>query len=298
MRMTALRALALPALAAAALAASAPQAPVEAADGTAGLYARAVRLDHGEGVTRDIAAALRLYCQAARAGEAEAMFALAWRYLNGRDVPQDDAQGVAWLRRAAAAGHPTAPNLLARLPDVGPAATPRCAPGTETAPARATYGSGPTSPLPLDPPPQIDALASAMAQAHGLERELVLAVIAVESAWRPDVVSHAGAQGLMQLIPDTAARFGVTDPFDPVQNIRGGVRYLAWLLARFNGDVTLALAGYNAGENAVARYDGVPPFDETQNYIRKIRRYYDVRHHPIPVGGIESATGTQVASVN
>ena len=99
---------------------------------------------------------------------------------------------------------------------------------------------------------------------------LVLAVISVESAGRPDAVSHAGAQGLMQLMPDTAARFGVTDSLDPAQNIAGGVKYLDWLLGHFDGDPILALAGYNAGEGNVRDHSGVPPFAETRGYVPKV----------------------------
>lgn len=99
---------------------------------------------------------------------------------------------------------------------------------------------------------------------------LALAVISVESAGRAEAVSSAGAQGLMQLIPATADRFGVTDAFDPVQNIRGGIQYLDWLLKHFDNDVVLALAGYNAGEGAVRRNDGVPPFAETRDYVPKV----------------------------
>ena len=99
---------------------------------------------------------------------------------------------------------------------------------------------------------------------------LVLAVMAVESAGRSEAVSPAGAQGLMQLIPDTAIRFGVADPFDARQNIAGGVAYLDWLLDEFDGDPLLALAGYNAGEGAVQRNNGVPPFEETRDYVPKV----------------------------
>ncbi len=104
----------------------------------------------------------------------------------------------------------------------------------------------------------------------GVSPAMVLAVIAVESAGRPDAVSAAGAQGLMQLIPATAERFGVADPFAPEQNIAGGVAYLDWLLAEFEGDPLLALAGYNAGEGAVRRNGGVPPFAETRDYVPKV----------------------------
>lgn len=99
---------------------------------------------------------------------------------------------------------------------------------------------------------------------------LALAVISVESAGRTAAQSHAGAQGLMQLIPATASRFGVTDALDPAQNIRGGVAYLDWLLQEFDRDVVLALAGYNAGEGAVRRNGGVPPFGETRDYVPRV----------------------------
>ena len=105
---------------------------------------------------------------------------------------------------------------------------------------------------------------------------LVLAVIAVESGGRSDAVSSAGARGLMQLMPDTAARFDVTDSLDPAQNIRGGTTYLGWLLDRFDGDPVLALAGYNAGENAVAQHEGVPPYAETRDYVPKVLAAYAV----------------------
>lgn len=99
---------------------------------------------------------------------------------------------------------------------------------------------------------------------------LVLAVISVESAGRVRAVSSAGAQGLMQLMPDTASRFAVSDSFDPGQNIKGGVAYLSWLLDRYDNDAVLALAGYNAGEGNVARHNGVPPFAETRAYVPKV----------------------------
>lgn len=105
---------------------------------------------------------------------------------------------------------------------------------------------------------------------------LALAVIAVESAGRSDAESAAGAQGLMQLIPETAARFGVTDAMDPAQNIKGGVTYLDWLIDEFAGDVTLALAGYNAGENAVKKHNGPPPYPETRAYVPKVLAAWQV----------------------
>ena len=105
---------------------------------------------------------------------------------------------------------------------------------------------------------------------------LALAVISVESAGRTTAISHAGAQGLMQLIPATAARFGVTDANDPTQNIRGGVAYLDWLLTEFDRDVVLALAGYNAGEGAVRRNGGVPPYSETRAYVPRVLAAWNI----------------------
>lgn len=116
---------------------------------------------------------------------------------------------------------------------------------------------------------------------YGVDSALVRAVMHAESAFRPDAVSEKGAQGLMQLMPATAERFAVDDPFDARQNIRGGVRYLAWLLKRFNGNQKLALAGYNAGEASVAEYNGVPPYAETQSYVTLVQslaqRYRNLR---------------------
>lgn len=105
---------------------------------------------------------------------------------------------------------------------------------------------------------------------------LVLAVIAVESAGRPDAVSSAGAQGLMQLMPATAARFGVTDSLIPAQNITGGTAYLDWLMTEFKGDPVIALAAYNAGEGAVRKNGGVPPYRETRDYVPKVLAAYQV----------------------
>ncbi len=139
---------------------------------------------------------------------------------------------------------------------------------------------------PVNIAPRLDDLAK-IAGAHGksilieslgtqISPALVLAVIAVESAGRPAAESEKGAQGLMQLIPATAERFGVKDASDPAQNIRGGVRYLSWLIDHFDGDVLLALAGYNAGENAVTGNKGVPPYPETRAYVPKVMAAWNI----------------------
>lgn len=117
---------------------------------------------------------------------------------------------------------------------------------------------------------RFDAQIAAAARASGVSESLLLAVIAVESAGSRRAVSGKGAQGLMQLIPATARRFGVTDSFDPGQNILGGAAYLDWLLKQFDEDIILALAGYNAGEGAVEQHRGVPPYRETRDYVVRV----------------------------
>ncbi len=122
--------------------------------------------------------------------------------------------------------------------------------------------------------PRINRLVRDAARKHELDPTLVQAVIQVESNYNPKAVSRKGALGLMQLIPATARRYGVSDPFDPQQNIEGGVRHLRDLLDLFEGDLNLALAGYNAGVNAVSKYGDIPPYRETRNYVTKVMSLY------------------------
>ena len=117
----------------------------------------------------------------------------------------------------------------------------------------------------------LDLVIAEAADKYDVSPDLVKAVIQTESEFNPVAVSPVGALGLMQLMPVTAAYLGVADPFDPRQNVNGGVRYLSILLDRFNGNVALALAGYNAGPTAVAKHKGIPPFRETRGYVQKIR---------------------------
>lgn len=119
-------------------------------------------------------------------------------------------------------------------------------------------------------PAEYEQLILTTASRYGVSPSLVKAVIQAESGYNPNAVSRAGASGLMQLMPGTAKHLKVTDSFDPKQNVDGGVRYLKFLLDTFKGDVTLALAAYNAGLGKVAKYGGVPPYEETRNYVNKV----------------------------
>jgi soluble lytic murein transglycosylase-like protein len=128
-----------------------------------------------------------------------------------------------------------------------------------------------------------DELILNASEKYGVDADLIRLVIGQESRFKPNARSHKNARGLMQLIPDTAKRFGIKNPFDPKQNIDGGTRYLKWLLERFDGDVKLALAGYNAGENAVKRFGNkVPPYQETRQYVKKISTAYGSNYHTMP----------------
>jgi soluble lytic murein transglycosylase-like protein len=123
-------------------------------------------------------------------------------------------------------------------------------------------------------------LVRQLAPEYGVSPRLALAVIRTESNFNPQALSNKNAQGLMQLIPDTSARFNVKQPFDPEQNLRGGLAYLRWLLAYFEGDVSLVAAAYNAGEGAVNRYRGVPPYAETRGYVKRIMSLFQREAHP------------------
>jgi len=147
---------------------------------------------------------------------------------------------------------------------------------TVTVPASPTTPavSGPMSTGRRSTPEELDQLVQKTAEKHRVDPRLVRAVIATESNWNVAALSRKGAQGLMQLIPETAQQLGVADAFDPAQNVDGGVRYLSMMLDRYNGDVHKALAAYNAGPGAVDRSGGVPRIPETRNYVQKVTSAY------------------------
>lgn len=141
---------------------------------------------------------------------------------------------------------------------------------------RVRKGVTPIMPRDLDPSrfSRFDAHIREASRLYAIPESLIRAVIQVESNYDPRVVSHCGAQGLMQLMPATGRRMGVRDPFVPRQNILGGTRYLRYLANIFNGDIVLTIAGYHAGEGAVLRYRGVPPYETTQRYVPAVLRHY------------------------
>jgi soluble lytic murein transglycosylase-like protein len=241
----------------------------------------ALAYEHGDGVPRDLVRAAELYCRAARYGDADAQYNLAWMLTNSRGIERDDASAAHLFAAAAEQGMRQAQNMLKSM------GTPRGAPPPclrqpeedtpQVAVAPPAAAAQRPKPLPLSLPPPSNAPApivnfvNIIAPDYQLEPQLVLAIMATESNFDPYAVSPRNAQGLMQLIPGTAARFKVRNPMDPAQNIRGGMAYLRWLLAYFEGDITLVAAAYNAGEGAVERYLGVPPYAETRNYVRRIQ---------------------------
>jgi soluble lytic murein transglycosylase-like protein len=150
--------------------------------------------------------------------------------------------------------------------------------------SRGTISSPPASRAPAASPnspaqsassgDQLDSIVQAAAARHNLDPALVKAVIGTESGWNPAAISPKGAVGLMQLIPETAERFGVGNSFDPAQNVEGGTSYLKWLLDRYDGDLSKSLAAYNAGERAVDVSGGIPGYPETLRYVQKVTDAY------------------------
>lgn len=239
-------------------------------------------LEYGDGVRRDEVAAAKLYCRASRYGDAEAQYSLGWMLTNARGIQRNDAEAAHMFAAAAEQGMTQAQNMLDSMGGTPLGDPPPCLrppetdPSVAAAPPPAMRGARPpvslwaTLPLPPQAPPAIVNYVKLIAPEYQLAPALVLAVMATESNFDPLAESPKKAQGLMQLLPDTALRFKATRLRDPAQNIRAGMAYLRWLLAYFEGDVMLALAGYNAGERAVDRYLGVPPYAETRMYVRKI----------------------------
>ena len=245
----------------------------------------AVKYEHAEGVPKDFQKANKLYCQAARQGYAEGQFKLGWVYANGRGVPRDDGVAAALFIMAAEQGHEHAAKLLPYVRQQANTQLPSCLLPEPLAPVRTASPEEPIA-APRDRT-EIEQLVHRLAPQYSIDSQLVLAVISAESSFNPTAISPKNAQGLMQLIPETAARFGVKKALNPVDNIKGGLAYLRWLLAFFEGDVSLVLAAYNAGERAVEKYRGIPPYAETRNYVRRITGIYKKARHPYEADVVE-----------
>ena len=251
------------------------------------LQARAY--EQGRGVPKDSARAVRLYCRAARLGNVEAQYALGRLYAEGRAVTRDYPVAALFFMLASWQGHEAAQRVLSVLPEPTSAVPPclqdpvnraEAFPENEPAPGQPPVVE--VEPFVAITPAQKRALeiVNNLAPAYGVMPRLAIAVIRAESNFDPAARSEKNAQGLMQLIPETSMRFNVSKPFDPVQNVRGGLSYLRWLLAYFQGDVALVAAAYNAGERVVDRYRGIPPYPETRMYVKRVVSFFGRSEHP------------------
>lgn len=242
------------------------------------LLALGQQYEHGEGIPKDYAKALEYYCFAAQRGSADGLYALGWMYANGRGVTRDEKIAAALLARAASKKHPGAQKMLTYLPPVKKSNTALSG-CIASSSASISYVGKQQGAYPAGQQPVV-SLVHKLAPEYQVDPDLVLAIISVESAFNSRAVSSKNAQGLMQLIPATAQRFQVKDSFDPEENIKGGLAYLRWLLAYFRGNVAWVAAAYNAGEGAVEKYRGIPPYPETVNYVDKILQRYQKTIHP------------------
>ncbi|MEI7866359.1 MAG: transglycosylase SLT domain-containing protein [Candidatus Methylumidiphilus sp.] len=235
--------------------------------------------EHGRGVKQDMKQAYRLYCKSALMGDAISAYNIGFMYFNGRGLPRNLGMAVYWFRKAAVAGDAFSWRMAYRFRDVVPVEDPSCQEDAKLSTPDINHAEAPNH------NPNRDIVAewvNQIAPVYSIDPALVMAVIQAESAYNPGALSPKHAQGLMQLIPATAKRFGVKDPWNPMENIKGGVAYLSWLLRHFSGNVEWTLAAYNAGENAVDRHQGVPPYQETKAYVKKILAHYPKTTHPIP----------------
>lgn len=239
------------------------------------LRTEAKAFEHGDGVPRDPQKAVELYCEASRLGDAEAQYNLGWMYAMGRGIDRDDATAAYFFTMASKQGDALSERMLRQVGSPI-AQAPSCLSDPnihDSAGSDIIAGATPERRKVMD-------LVQKLAPEYGVYPRLAMAIIRAESNFNPAALSPKNAQGLMQLIPETAARFNVKKPFDPEQNIRGGLSYLRWLLAYFQGNITLVAAAYNAGEGAVNRYAGIPPFAETQGYVNRIKEIFQRDEHP------------------
>lgn len=248
------------------------------------------------------AKAAEVFCLEARdKNDADAQYALGWMYENGKGVTQDENIAVKFYSMAAKQFHQSArESVSASKGNPNIAKLPECMSKNfkskeVTLTESSTETTGKTPQFYVKGP--IYKLVSKIAPRFNIETDLAMAFIAVESGFNPNATSAKNAQGLMQLIPETAARFKVKNAYDPEQNIKGGLAYLEWLLSYFEGDIKLVAAAYNAGENTVDKYKGIPPYPETQKYVKKIASLYKKPHHPFreDLGGSKKSSIKKVS---
>jgi TPR repeat protein len=231
-----------------------------------------------------------IYCKIARNGSLEAYYRLGMLFAFGQGVPENREVAASLFSTAAQQGHAEAGKMLDTILYRGDK-LPDCV-LTNSKPPRGHFYSRWSNDVSLDT--ILSSLAKdhrwiinmvkQIASWHQVDPKLALSIVSVESAFQIKAHSKANAMGLMQLIPSTAARFNVRNAFDASQNVKGGVRYLRWLLDRYHDDIELVAAAYNAGEGAVDKYNGIPPYQETQNYVNKVIHRYQSRKHAFNPG--------------
>ena len=243
-----------------------------------------VAYQYGEGTKKSPRLARLWYCRAAvQHNSTEAQRNLGWMYHDGLGVARDERVAAYWLDKAGAPRNASVERLLKRQANTAPPTETGCSQVASARWLQRRCADGQCR--------RVIHTVESLAGHFELDVDLVLAVISAESNFNPRARSPKGAMGVMQLIPETARRFGVQDPWDAEQNIRGGMAYLRWLIAYFEGDVKLALAGYNAGEHKVRRFNGVPPYAETQAYARRILREYGKSRHRFDRSWLNEITG-------